>query len=502
MIDTAGRPLAKARIVIQLPRDFRVAFPHNLDASAERAWVAESDERGHFEFADAPRVEGAKLEVSLEGYAPIAMDAPDVSDRALEIVLRRPDLAPGMLAGLVVDEHGERVAGARVSLGSNALTQTDEHGAFTLQIPKDGDRKRWIAVKPGHQPAMQSASSAVQSGQVDASESVVLRLGPPPLSISGRVVDDENRPRAGFKVFVADPTFFGAADEVPAHVEGLLAGAPARAELEKRMASAPQGTDPEELLKNSSSVFWTFVVTDAQGRFTIVGLLDRMYRVAALDPETLLRVESEPMPAGVQDALIRLPKSPYLVNVRGKVVSSAGKPLAGVTLTPNHDVMTVQIDEHSWSTFDVGSKPVITDAEGRFAFDKLPREKVYLKVTGDDILPIDWGRKEAGGIEAAAHAKLAEIVITATLRYHFRVELAPDLADEMRVVDADGRPVMINVFEGHSSMTTDSLALVGGRSKVMVVGEEARTLVLSKEKKEVRRLPLELVAGEVNVVRM
>ncbi len=50
-------------------------------------------------------------------------------------------------------------------------------------------------------------------------------------------------------------------------------------------------------------------------------------------------------------------------------------------------------------------------------------------------------------------------------------------------------------------MSTDSLRLVQGRSKVMVVGEEARTLVLSKEGSEVRRVPLALRHGELNLVR-
>jgi hypothetical protein len=163
--------------------------------------------------------------------------------------------------------------------------------------------------------------------------------------------------------------------------------------------------------------------------------------------------------------------------------------------------MTVQIDEHSRSTFNVGARATTTDAEGRFAFARLPRENVYLKVTGESILPLDWARKADGGIAAAAHGKVDEIAIVVALRYHLQVEVDAGSADEVRVVDADGKPVAINVFEGNATMSLDSLPLLAGRSKVMVVGEEARTLVLSKEGQEARRMPLALRPGELNVVR-
>jgi hypothetical protein len=94
---------------------------------------------------------------------------------------------------------------------------------------------------------------------------------------------------------------------------------------------------------------------------------------------------------------------------------------------------------------------------------------VYFKVSGEDILPLDWGRKHPGGIAALAHDKLDQIVIEVDLRYHVQVEIAPDLADEVRAEDARGGPVLINVFEGNTTMTTDSVRLVDGRSKVMVV---------------------------------
>lgn len=500
--DESGRRLSGVRIEIRLPRNFRIAFPHILDNSSERGWIVDSDAQGEFEIDDAPRVEGAKMQVMLAGYETLSIPAPDMSDRALELVMKRPVSTPGMVSGRVLDDHGKPAAGARVGLGPTTLAVADETGAFTVEIPKDGPRERWIAVLAGHQPAIEVASAAIRSGRAEPGEFVELTLGPPPLVIAGRVVDDEDRPKGGLKVFVADPTFFGAADEVPAHVEGMLAGAASRADLEKALANAPEGVDPESIFKEWSTVFWTFVVTDAKGHFTLKGLLDRPYTIAVLDPESLLRVESEPINAGTLDASIRLPKSAYLENVRGRVVTASGQPVAGVLLMPNHDVITVQIDEHSRSTFDVGGKGAVSDANGAFVFERLPRNRVYLKVTGEHIVPTDWARGQAGGIEAAAGKKQDAIEIQVELRYHFQVEVDPSLGDQVRVVDAQGRELMIYIFEGNPRMQLDAVPLVAGRSKVMVVGEDARTLVISKGQEEVRRLPLELVQGQLTVVKL
>ena len=48
---------------------------------------------------------------------------------------------------------------------------------------------------------------------------------------------------------------------------------------------------------------------------------------------------------------------------------------------------------------------------------------------------------------------------------------------------------------------TFAVVRLAGRSKVIVVGDEARTLVLKKDGAEVRRVALTLVAGQVNPVR-
>ena len=74
-------------------------------------------------------------------------------------------------------------------------------------------------------------------------------------------------------------------------------------------------------------------------------------------------------------------------------------------------------------------------------------------------------------------------------------------ADQLQALDAEGKQLSINLFEGNNTMSTSELQLEGGRSKIFVLGEKAATLVLHKDGKEVRRAPLALAAGQLNRVQ-
>jgi hypothetical protein len=255
-------------------------------------------------------------------------------------------------------------------------------------------------------------------------------------------------------------------------------------------------------VRNTSNAFWTFASTDSSGAFTLAGLLDRNYRLALLDPQSLLRFESDPIPAGARDALVRVPGSCFVENLRGRVLSGAGKPVPGLLVTPNVDVLTVRLDEHSRSTFGFPAAPVKTDAEGRFAFDRLPRDHAYLIVSGEDVMPMEWARGEQGGIGKAAGSHPDAIEIRVELSYHLQVEFAAGSADELRALDAQGRALPMMILEGTSSMSTDQLPLEGDHSRILVVRESTATLALFKAHLEVRRAPLVLVPGQLNRVQL
>ena len=85
-----------------------------------------------------------------------------------------------------------------------------------------------------------------------------------------------------------------------------------------------------------------------------------------------------------------------------------------------------------------------------------------------------------------------------------QIELPPeraDLADTVTALDENGASLDINVFEGNSQMSSTNFELHGGRSPVVVVSEDAKTLVFMKANREVLRVPLALALGQVNIVR-
>jgi RNA polymerase sigma-70 factor (ECF subfamily) len=506
VVDANAHPVAGTRVEAHLPRDLRTRFAHKLDNSNERGWFRISGADGRFAIADVPRVAGLELVAAGEGFNAYSRPAPEFSDNAIEIVLTRPGAAPGMVAGEVVDEHGQLVKGARVAL-DHAVTSTDEYGNFALKIPAGGAKSPIMAVAQGRLPASEPLSPDVQNGVQGASEYIVLHLGPPALSIEGRVVDAEGKPQAQMKVWIGDTTFFGSVDELPASVEGLLAGAATRSDLERMMRDSSAKQDPEEILRETPTMFWAFARTDADGRFKIDGLLDRDYQLVALDSTTLLRVESEPIRAGRKDVVVSLPKDAYHEHVAGRVVSRNGKPVAGVRVTPKLVTVVIHPSPNSTTSFDVDAKATFTDADGRFSFAKLPREHVFLRVTGEDILPFDYGCGPGGvtrPIESVSSRKLDDLLLTVALRYHMQIELPPeraDLADTVNALDENGASLDINVFEGNSQMSSTNFELHGGRSPVVVVSEDAKTLVFMKSNREVLRVPLALALGQVNIVR-
>jgi hypothetical protein len=77
-----------------------------------------------------------------------------------------------------------------------------------------------------------------------------------------------------------------------------------------------------------------------------------------------------------------------------------------------------------------------------------------------------------------------------------------DRADEFRVVDAQGRSLDLLVITGNSVNAYTAMELNDGRSEVVSTSSQARTLLLFKQDQEVGRVPLDLLPGEVNRVRL
>jgi len=492
VVDSAGLPVDEARVQLKPPADLRARLGLVLDYSNELEYRLATNAGGDFDLGDAPALPGATLAVTRAGFLTHEEPAPLVSSPDLLISLQRPEPTREILSGIVVDASGFPVEDALVSLGMDTRT-TDGRGLFEFMLgdPRSFNSKlsgwlevddgKLIALRPGYQPA-ELLAERDSEGQPRWPGHVVLQLGTEPLSIAGTVVDVNGEPLAELRVWVADPTLFGGigdpnADRFPriTHVETELAG-------------GERG--------------WHFVETDAEGRFLIEGVLDRSYTLQAMDPTTLLRIEKTDVRGGQRNVELVMPANAVYAVLRGKVVDRHGNAVPNVSVAPMCDSFRLRVQDQILGTRHTRANAVTTDAAGRFELENVPRDLVYLRLDGVDTVPLEWGRHEEGGLYSLVGERFENLEIEVGRRCHFQVELMrADEADQIGVLDAEGSVLEISEFLGTSRREGKLFALNEGRSNPLGVSDRAAWLVLYREGEEVRRLGLQLVAGEQTTVR-
>jgi hypothetical protein len=247
---------------------------------------------------------------------------------------------------------------------------------------------------------------------------------------------------------------------------------------------------------------WHFVETDTDGHFVIEGLLDRSYTLQAMDPTTLLRIEQADVSAGRRNVKLIMPADAMFAVLRGKVVDRHGKAVPNVSVAPMCDSFRIRVKDQVIGTRHTRADAVTTDKAGRFELENVPRDLVYLRLDGVDTVPLEWGRHEKGGLFALVGERFEDLEIEVGRRCHFQVELSrPDEADQIGVLDEEGTELEISEFLGTGRRENRLFALTEGRSNPLGVSDRAATLVLYREGEEVRRLALQLVAGEQTTVR-
>jgi hypothetical protein len=391
--------------------------------------------------------------------------------------------------GRVVDAAGAPVAGARVALGVDTTRSADD-GFFAFDLDDPGSKSRRFGIRPDVLRALKPGFLPAELRPVAGSdgprwpEPIVLRLGGPSLSIAGEVRGADGEPGAGLRVWLTDPTTFGAGGRGALQVEDLLAGVEERG--------------------------WRWVETDERGRFEIDGLAARDYVLAALDPATLLRADSEPIAAGTQGVVLRLPQDGLYPLVAGSVRGHDGTPLAGVRVGTMCDAFRARWEGSVISTHHAGAGSTVTDEHGRFELRDVPRSLVYLRLDGAEILPLEYGRWVEGDprfadaeVQRLPTERIADLDIRVDRRAHLQLELAePGRADEFGLLDARGRPIELSTFEAGGRDEGPRAPIVAGRSNVVAGSDRARTLVLYRGGTEVERAPIALRPGETTPVRL
>jgi hypothetical protein len=459
-LDAAGAPLGEVRVRFEHPRGFGARFEAVLDATEGAEWKTRSDERGRFELAPVPSIAGAFLVAELEGFEPWRGEVPWDGDRNLVLTLFWSTAAVPAITGRVVDPEYRAVAGAWVSLGSRS-TATDAAGEFRLEREDALDSFELRALKNGYRMATLRAVED-SGGRPLWPSHVVLVLGPPPLSLRGRVVGARGEPRPGMVLWIADPTPFGVLeDDMEASAEYFL-GDPAHGDA-----------------------YWHSQETDPEGRFQVDGLLEREYALSVMNRRTLETITAGPFRPG-EEAVEVVFTGGALGRVGGRVVARDGRGLSGVTLT-------IRGNAFGGIWLDAGS--TVSDGEGRFAFEGVGGQTLMLSVAGDQVVP-GWfpAALERGGE--------TDLVLAVDVRCTFQVDMgaAAARADAVRVLDQDGEEMMLCRVGPGGSLHANEFPLVEGRSESLGVGESARTLVLLKGGLEVLRVPIALRAGTLNLV--
>ncbi len=465
VVDVHGAPLAGAHVALRPPAGFLSRFDALLDSTEMLESNAHSDARGRFELPGAPAIHQGRIEARLDGFETESLEAPSGSDLDLVIELSRPQGEGLALSGIVLDLSARPVAGAFVSLGGRTAV-TDVAGEFRLETEGAEDSFDLVALHPDFQPGRLRASQNTADGRPVWPDVIVLTLGGPPLTIAGRVVDGQGEPRAGVRLWVEDPTPFGIlGEDLHAKVEYLL--------------TAEEGT---------SDGNWRATWTDAEGRFRVGGLLKRSYHLRMMDGGTLEAHSAGPFDAGDQEVEIVFPRAER-GRVAGRVVSVAGRPVAGVSLA-----LLGHAHGGIWNHLESGDQ--VTDAEGRFAFEGVGGRGLQIWLRGDDVIPTM--------IAVGDRPQDRELEIAVSVRCHFKVDLGanPGRADGLKVLGPQDE-VLDLVEVGPGGVTIfRSAPLVEGRSTSLGVDERARTLVLEKGGVEVQRIPLQLVPGRLNRIEL
>ncbi len=489
VVDGAGTPVTGASVSVELPVDFAPRFAVALDNAIRRQWRTTTAAEGGFALARVPAVAGAVVEVVHRDYRKVEQELPAGSDPAMWITLTPRDVGD-RLAGRVLLPDGAPASEARVAIGMHAV-ETDVRGVFELDLARRwSPQHRVVAVQAGYLPAY--AERPADTGEWP--DYLELRLGGPPLSISGRVVRPDGQPVQGASVWIADPTSFGAVLGVPAQVESLSAGVapPPRPYGD---GSPPRGQLDLTIPQSTPNLVWAWVTTDAAGRFELPGLAPRSYRVAAMHRETLQLVEQSDVAAGSAGIELVLAEGALHEQVRGRLLSQAGRPLAGLRVRVVRRSFEHVVAAES-GTLDIGmmsnAGSAVSDAEGRFELREVPKQGVFLYIVGDHVV------EHTHFVEADDGDGELEVRLTAT--GNVRVETALQ-ADAVGLADADGRRLdVVERSAGGGVNAWLSVPLVDGRSSIFAAPEHAAFVILFSEGVEVGRLPLNVVPGSLTRV--
>lgn len=473
-----GTPVPGARVSFRL-RDalFRELGVQRRPPGTEEARTS-TDADGRFALADLAGGEHVFLQVEAAGFLPAEVALPVGGALDLVLVLERNQRGL-VIRGFVLDARAAPVEGAQVSAG-HEIVRSDAAGHFELRThagpgPFDADGQPLgptpdtvlAALKAGFQPAR------VLLRDLDLASAVELTLGAKSLSIQGRVLDAQGRPRRGIVLWARDPTPFGR--QLDSVAEGTTIAWEKTIEDELVGGYGKRGTRSDE-----------------HGAFELTGLIERTYALMAFDPETAELAGPWTFSAPSRAVELVFAREEPRSRVAGRLVSTSGRPIPGVSVSAQRAFDWH--DAHSQPPF-LGRHEVETDAQGRFEFAELALANTELLLESEPFF--------LRTVALADHPDPEHLELVEPLLCELQVDLSgdPAFADELRVLDGEGHELQtIESFGNGFSLGTQA-SITNGLSGVVVTKETAATLVLFQHDVEVLRRPLRLDPDQRTTVR-
>jgi hypothetical protein len=442
--DDAGAGLDRVDVTWEAPED--VEPPIEAIASVLLSHATRTDTEGRFEI-DVPALPGAHLTAHASGRASQSVNVSSDARRDLHFVL--PEIvASANLVGHVLDSLGEPVPGAFVSTGGGVV-RSDSSGRFAIDRGREQGELWATAVGLG--------ALGVSRPRDGWPTSLELRLPVESGAITGVVVDEQDRPVAGAFVWPEDLTTVEQGRSV-LFLEVLAA-------------------DAEH---------WLHAQTDALGRFTLRGFLDRGYRLRGLDTRSFAQARSTEAFPG-DDVILRI-ETAALSRLGGRVVAPDGAPLAGVSVYPEASLVqgAIRVSLHG--------APSLTDSAGRFVFDAVASDGLQLYVSDAHLFATS---------APVPRSSTSDLEITVARTCAVRVELPVAEGETLwfSLLDERGRPVPLHALESGDIRPLFRVPIRGAGSLVVNAPEVARELVLLDGVEELLRQAVDLRPGELNTLR-
>lgn len=162
--------------------------------------------------------------------------------------------------------------------------------------------------------------------------------------------------------------------------------------------------------------------------------------------------------------------------------------------------------------------PIKTKEKGRFSFARVAKSPWTISVNSPFVVPSaapmpGIGKKEperldprnarTGEREGILSGDVENFVVAVSSRCHFKIELSdPDEGDAYEVQDERGAVTAISIIGGFETWGATRGNLTKGTTPMVAVDESARTLVLLRAARELRRLRLNLEPGKPRVLRL